>query len=272
MSLQQGGSETLNINERPLFNANATYTRGDVLAALGLPDPGGGQWYTGLARQGDDHFIFCGVGVGGRTGHNYENHFDGPDLEWRGRTGSSVHQPSIQALLNGTGKVHVFFRDDDRAPFTYAGIARAIAVRDTTPVEVRWSFRQDSGPHPEYLPDEVDAGGDVIEGAKRTVTVNAYERNPAARARCIRRWGNACVVCGFDFAAVYGSIGDRYIHVHHLRPLAVIGVEYVLDPENDLRPVCPNCHAMLHRVHPVLTIESLMARIQRKQAAQAMTR
>jgi 5-methylcytosine-specific restriction protein A len=45
--------------------------------------------------------------------------------------------------------------------------------------------------------------------------------------------------------------------VHHLRPLAEIGAEYVLDPEVDLRPVCPNCHAMLHRTRPPMSIEAL---------------
>jgi len=33
--------------------------------------------------------------------------------------------------------------------------------------------------------------------------------------------------------------------------------EYEVDPINDLRPVCPNCHAMLHRKKPPLTIEEL---------------
>jgi hypothetical protein len=60
------------------------------------------------------------------------------------------------------------------------------------------------------------------------------------RARCIRRWGAACCVCGFDFALKYGSIGEGYIHVHHLRPLSEIGEEYLLNPEEDLRPVCAN--------------------------------
>ncbi|MCK0510246.1 HNH endonuclease [Aromatoleum buckelii] len=242
-----------------MLNAGATYTRAQVLHLLGLADPGGGAWYTGLTRHNDDHYIFCGVGVAGRTGHDYANHFDGPDLVWHGRTGSAKDQPSIKALLAG-GTVHVFFRDDNRAPFTYAGKARPLSVKDVVPVEIRWSFRLDDGPHPEFLPDEVEDATTVIEGAKRTVTVNIYERDPSARARCLTRWGTRCSVCSFDFAKEYGDIGDGYIHVHHLRPLAEIGNEYVLDPENDLRPVCPNCHAMLHRTRPALSLEELAAR------------
>ncbi|MGE9664878.1 HNH endonuclease, partial [Escherichia coli] len=47
------------------------------------------------------------------------------------------------------------------------------------------------------------------------------------------------------------------IHVHHITPLSDIGERYKLDPVKDLRPVCPNCHAMIHRQKPSLTIEAL---------------
>ena len=55
------------------------------------------------------------------------------------------------------------------------------------------------------------------------------------------------MVCEFNFEAFYGERGKGFIHVHHLSSLAEIGQEYEVDPVNDLRPVCPNCHAMLHR-------------------------
>lgn len=250
---------TIQLSQRPtMFTAGNNYSRADVLRALGQADPKGGAWYTGLVRHEEAHFIFCGVGVRGRTGHNYQNFFDGPDLVWHGRTGSTREHSSIRQLLSG-GPVYVFFRDDDRAPFTYAGLARPIEVKATVPVEIRWSFLGDSGPHPEFLPEEIDSGAGVIEGAKRTVTVNVYERDPSARARCIKRWGARCIVCGFDFGVAYGPLGLGFVHVHHLRPLGEIGAEYVLDPESDLRPVCPNCHAMLHRTKPAMSIEQLVA-------------
>lgn len=97
----------------------------------------------------------------------------------------------------------------------------------------------------------------VVEGAKKQVTVNAYERDSTAKPRCISKWGTACVVCSFDFGAAYGELGQGFIHVHHLRPIHTIGESYELDPENDLRPVCPNCHSMLHRRRTALSIEEL---------------
>jgi 5-methylcytosine-specific restriction protein A len=45
--------------------------------------------------------------------------------------------------------------------------------------------------------------------------------------------------------------------VHHLKSLAEIGAEYELDPVRDLRPVCPNCHAMIHRKYPPYGLEEV---------------
>ncbi len=92
--------------------------------------------------------------------------------------------------------------------------------------------------------DEAVAG--LSEGAKTTVKVNRYERNRRARKLCIDHYGTACSVCDLDFATAYGGLATGFIHVHHVVPIASIGVEYRLDPIRDLIPVCPNCHAMLH--------------------------
>lgn len=86
-----------------------------------------------------------------------------------------------------------------------------------------------------------------IEGAKVTVEVNKYERSSVAREKCIAHHGCTCHVCGMNFENVYGEVGKGFIHVHHIKPLHEIKEDYIVDPINDLIPVCPNCHAMLHR-------------------------
>jgi len=96
------------------------------------------------------------------------------------------------------------------------------------------------------LPEEAAHPEQYVEGAVVQITVNAYERSPKARAACIAHWGLACQACGMTFGERYGPQAAGYIHVHHLRPLAAVGAEYVLDPVNDLVPVCPNCHAVMH--------------------------
>jgi hypothetical protein len=106
------------------------------------------------------------------------------------------------------------------------------------------------------LPNEI-LDERIFEGAKKVITVNVYERDTRARRKCIAHWGCACVVCGFEFAAKYGELGAGFIHVHHLKPLGEIGQQYELNPITDLRPVCPNCHAMLHAGERTLAIEEL---------------
>lgn len=84
-----------------------------------------------------------------------------------------------------------------------------------------------------------------------------YERSFEARAICLREYGYRCCICNFDFEETYGDLGRHFIHVHHLTPLASIREEYELDPINDLRPVCPNCHSMVHRRATMATIGEL---------------
>ena len=107
------------------------------------------------------------------------------------------------------------------------------------------------------IPEEVESSATYLEGASKTITVNAYERSREARAKCIEHHGWACGVCGYDMAKLYGTLGQGVIHVHHLRELAALGKEYKVDPIIDLRPVCPNCHAILHTSSPAMTIKQL---------------
>ena len=107
------------------------------------------------------------------------------------------------------------------------------------------------------LPEEVETPERYIEGTTKTISINLYERNPDARKKCIKHHGYKCSVCSFNFEDFYGSIGKNYIHVHHVVPLAEIKAEYEIDPKEDLVPICPNCHAMIHKTRETLTIEQL---------------
>lgn len=105
---------------------------------------------------------------------------------------------------------------------------------------------------------------ELFEGVKKTVTVNSYERNPKARQLCVKYWKAICAVCEIDFEKTYGKIGKGFIHVHHLTPVSLIGETYQVDPINDLIPVCPNCHSMLHKCEPPLTIEELKMKMKQQ--------
>jgi predicted HNH restriction endonuclease len=110
-------------------------------------------------------------------------------------------------------------------------------------------------------PDDAPVGAPLREGATTTVTVTLYERSAVARRKCVEHYGCSCCVCGFSFESAYGELGRDYIHVHHVVPLAEVDEEYEVDPVRDLRPVCPNCHAMLHRKSPAFSVEELKEQV-----------
>lgn len=95
------------------------------------------------------------------------------------------------------------------------------------------------------------------EGKARSVTYKTYDRSPVARQACIEHYGYSCYACGFNFKEAFGALGANYIEVHHLRQIADVGEEYMINPREDLRPVCANCHRMLHKTRPPLSIEEL---------------
>jgi len=122
--------------------------------------------------------------------------------------------------------------------------------------------RAKEGQNIDPLPSEVDSELVVVEGGRTLVQVNRFERDPKARKACIEFFRTRCIVCGFDFRKTYGEIGVGFIHVHHLRPLAMRKKKHKIDPRKDLCPVCPNCHEMLHRRQPPFSIEELKAKLQ----------
>lgn len=99
------------------------------------------------------------------------------------------------------------------------------------------------------------------EGKKSKSEVYLYQRSLSARKKCIEIYGCICSVCGFDFEKTYGLIGQGFIHIHHINQLSEIKNEYIIDPEKDLVPICPNCHSMLHKRNPSYTIEELKSLI-----------
>lgn len=121
----------------------------------------------------------------------------------------------------------------------------------------------------DVFPEEIRSENlpELIEGAKKQIVVNAFERNSTARKVCIEHYGYKCYVCDFDFGNFYGSEFEGKIHVHHLKVLSEVREEYTIDPINDLRPVCPNCHLALHssKGNIPYTIEELQQKIKNVQ-------
>lgn len=65
-----------------------------------------------------------------------------------------------------------------------------------------------------------------------------------------------CEACGFNFENVYGVNGKDFIECHHDKPVSTLsdGDRTSID---DLRLICSNCHGIIHRHSPWLTVEEL---------------
>lgn len=255
MSATNSVVSSITINQ--LFLVGEYYSRKDVYRIISVPkNQQGGNWDTGYTRFNNNSYIFANVGTTARTGHNHPNRFDGNDLIWFGKNGSKLKHSSVQHLISN--KPFIFAREDSNDPyFLYLGRGRAKKLYNTSPVNIIWAFDDTSENHPEILSEEVSEPEVYLEGALKQVYVNIYERNPIARKKCLEHYGVNCSVCEFNFYENYGETGKDFIHVHHLKPLHEIGKKYEIDPINDLRPVCPNCHAMLHKKWPAIEIEEL---------------
>jgi len=97
-----------------------------------------------------------------------------------------------------------------------------------------------------------------FEGKMLEVSQTRYERSPKNRKICLDIHGYRCKICTVDFGEMYPGIGKEFIHVHHVKQLSLQSEEVRLDPAKDLIPVCPNCHAMLHRKTPPYLPEELI--------------
>lgn len=111
-------------------------------------------------------------------------------------------------------------------------------------------------------PEQINSHSVYSEGGKLQITINSYERNEKARKECIHIHGTRCTICGFDFGEVFGEEFEGKIHVHHIKPLSETDDRYLVDPETDLIPVCPNCHVAIHsKPSGVYSVEEIKGRL-----------
>jgi len=108
--------------------------------------------------------------------------------------------------------------------------------------------------------DELD-DEDSEEGKLKTRFHKVRERDPKKVKKkkddFLKKHGKLyCEVCKFDFKREYGSRGDGFIECHHTKFLSDYD-EPTKTKISDLILVCSNCHRMIHRKKPWLTIEGL---------------
>lgn len=112
-------------------------------------------------------------------------------------------------------------------------------------------------------PAELVTRSTFTEGAIRQVTTNRRERSPEARSeaeahyRALNGGRLLCEGCRIDFGQVYGPRGEGFMHFHHLSRLAEANGAREVSGAEDLVPLCPNCHAMVHRGERMWTMADL---------------
>ncbi len=111
--------------------------------------------------------------------------------------------------------------------------------------------------------DRTNALAPFSEGRENKVVARRRERSRQARDACLKHWGHNCCVCEQNFEEMYGPAGLKVIEVHHLNPLSGSKDERIVDPVNDLRPVCANCHSVIHSESPSLTIKKVRTRLEK---------
>ena len=198
----------------------------------------------------------------------WDVHTDGLilDLEWKGaaRKQSIEHVKLIELEGYQLKTFPMQYDTTEDGTAKIKGFTPKLENKTLAALSGRWYALGNNQDIESRITEEVVNPEFYIEGATKTISVNAYERNPKARAKCIEHYGCKCFVCGFDFNKIYGEIGQGFIHVHHERSLAEIKKEYEVDPIKDLKPLCPNCHGIIHRTHPAISIQDLMTQLDKK--------
>ena len=118
-----------------------------------------------------------------------------------------------------------------------------------------------------------DAASRFAEGERKYRLHRSLERDPsitrkAKQARLAAQQDLCCDVCGFSFFESYGELGSGFIEAHHTVPVSEIQGSQKTKI-SDIALVCANCHQMLHRATPLLSIEQLRTIVERNQQTES---
>ncbi|MEX6691014.1 hypothetical protein QTN47_26130 [Danxiaibacter flavus] len=126
-----------------MFVKGQFYTKHDIYKVLNVPsEKQRGAWDKGYRSYEGNIFIFSNIGIPGRTGHDYNNYWEGELFIWEATHQSHINQPQIRRMINPPlgQKIFLFTRTDDRSPFTFEGNIIAKEYFDTTPVKIVWKI------------------------------------------------------------------------------------------------------------------------------------
>lgn len=201
----------------------------------------------------------------------YQDHFEGERLIMEGEMGHGTDQKLVDSV-NGPERIYLFFRERHHRPFIYYGeiYLEDYELRTDEPSIFYFGTSRSLAMANSAILTEKTATGIIdesfvsdVEGHRRIQTHVRYERSPKNRAKAIEIHGTTCKACGFEFNKFYGrDLARDFIEVHHLD--SITSSVRVIDPENDLVPLCANCHRMVHRKRgAILSVDDLIKAIRK---------
>ena len=88
-----------------------------------------------------------------------------------------------------------------------------------------------------------------------------FARNSKLIKAAKDHYGAVCQACRFEYRSKYGELGDGYIEVHHLDPLSerpeLEWSEQLRTSIGGVTVLCADCHRMIHRKRPALSLQEL---------------
>lgn len=205
-----------------MFQTNHQYTKADIYKILRVPlKARRGAWDTGYREYKGEVFIFANIGVPGRTGHNYNNHWvrerPNSDLIWYSKTRAKLDNVLIQKMLNSDTTVHIFTRTDDRSPFTYKGCGKAKDPTNTSPIQLTWVLNKNLKRMVDRYADEENVSEALNDKERKEITRQLRSRNGQAQLKknLLRLYKGKCCISGT-------SIKD-ILHACHIVPHATSG-------------------------------------------------
>lgn len=110
---------------------------------------------------------------------------------------------------------------------------------------------------------EITQQEEYTEGSRMSTESGFFNRNHNLVKSAKAFYGDTCQACNFNYQKKYGELGLGYIECHHLNPLSERPEsewdENIKTSIEDVTVLCANCHRMIHRRRPALTVEELKA-------------
>lgn len=253
-----------------IFVESNNYTKQEIwtISSLGSTDVVNDNWNSNYTSNNGYLYIFCNVTTMNNI-YPCKIHKDGT-LEWYGKPSAHSAQRDIKKLLDGDLIPLIFIQHNNLSTsYTFWGSPRISSFYDNVPVTIEYEgkYKKINTININFLPEANHSFDDNnyvqsaeyigIEGGTLSLSINAYERDPKLRTECIKHHGTNCAVCNFSFERLYGELGSGFCHIHHIEPLGEVKHERSVNPKTDLIPLCANCHSMIHRVKPALSINEL---------------